>query len=238
MTVIHKSTARTAALKLDGRIIGARRVRRFQKRLLVWYQSNGRQFPWRKGPLTTYRIVVLEILLQRTRAETVAAHWNFFFEKFPNWKSIASARITTIENFLRPLGIWRRRAASLHLLAKQVCRLGGRIPSGREKLEALPGIGQYVASAVLLLRNGQPEPLLDTNMSRVLERYFGPRDMADIRYDPYLQALSRRVVNCKNPKHMNWAILDLAALVCKPHKPMCDDCPLSTECLMFAQTRS
>ncbi len=47
-----------------------------------------------------------------------------------------------------------------------------------------------------LLCNRKPRPLLDVNMSRVLERYFGPRSLADIRYDPYLQNLAQRLVAC------------------------------------------
>ena len=44
-----------------------------------------------------------------------------------------------------------------------------------------------VANAILLVCHEQPEPLLDSNMARVIERVFGPRKLADIRYDPYLQ---------------------------------------------------
>jgi hypothetical protein len=59
--------------------------------------------------------------------------------------------------------------------------------------------GQYIANAVLLLCHGEPQPLLDVNMARVLERVFGPKKLADIRYDPYLQQLAMRIVQCKKP---------------------------------------
>ena len=91
-------------------------------------------------------------------------------------------------------------------------------------------VGQYIASAVLLFCHDQPEPLLDVNMARVLERYFGPREFADIRYDPYLQSLARKVVSCRRPAQMNWAILDLAALVCRTHSPRCGECPVAKGC--------
>ena len=91
-------------------------------------------------------------------------------------------------------------------------------------------MGQYVARAILLFCHGQPEPLLDTNMARVLERYFGPRQLADIRHDPYLQELSRRVVAAGDPVVINWAILDLGAMVCKPRTPECNACPLKRGC--------
>jgi len=79
--------------------------------------------------------------------------------------------------------------------------------------------------------HGHPEALLDTNMSRVLERYFGPRELADIRYDPYLQALARRFVAHGSGREVNWAILDLGATVCKPRTPTCEVCPMARGCL-------
>ncbi|MFM7022382.1 MAG: hypothetical protein ACKOXB_05350 [Flavobacteriales bacterium] len=76
-------------------------------------------------------------------------------------------------------------------------------------------MGQYISNAVELVVYNKPSPLIDVNMARVLERFFGPRKMADIRYDPYLQELAYKVVNHKNAKEVNWAILDFAALVCR-----------------------
>ena len=83
--------------------------------------------------------------------------------------------------------------------------------------------GSTIANAIELIIHNQPSPLVDVNMARLLERYFGERKMADIRYDPYLQKLSYKVVKHERAKKINWAILNFAALVCKP-KPKCDYC--------------
>jgi A/G-specific adenine glycosylase len=115
-------------------------------------------------------------------------------------------------------------------LARELVERGEVMPLDREELEGLPGVGQYISNAVRLFGKGEPEPLLDVNMSRVLERYFGPRDLADIRYDPYLQALSRAVVDSDSPVDVNWAILDLGAMVCRSRTPLCDSCPLAQQC--------
>ena len=93
-------------------------------------------------------------------------------------------------------------------------------------------MGQYTANAVELVIFNQPSPLVDVNMSRVLERFFGERRMADIRYDPYLQGLSYKIVDHADTKEMNWAVLDFAALVCKP-KPLCLICPISVKCFFY-----
>jgi A/G-specific adenine glycosylase len=204
----------------------------FRRGVLVWYKQEGRNFPWRKKTATKYEQIVAEVLLQRTRAETVAFSYHRFIKEFPSWNALSQARENRLINFLRPLGLWRRRAASLRLLSHALARK--RYPKHREELEALPGIGQYIANSILLMCHGEPRPLLDVNMARVLERVFGPRTLADIRYDPYLQALSNAVVDCRSAKEINWAILDLAGMVCSIRNPRCSHCPVSTIC-RFAQ---
>ena len=109
----------------------------------------------------------------------------------------------------------------------------GRFPKSREEIQKLPGVGQYIANSIELLCHGKAKPLLDVNMARVLERFFGPRKLADIRYDPYLQKLAHKVVDVEDPVRMNWAILDFAALVCKTRNPLCETCPVAKNCIYF-----
>jgi A/G-specific adenine glycosylase len=118
-----------------------------------------------------------------------------------------------------------------------MARREGQFPRTREEIEELPNVGQYIANAILLLCHGEPQPLLDVNMARVLERFFGPRKLADIRYDPYLQSLARAVVNAKDPVIVNWAILDHASVVCKIARPLCSSCPVMGRC-KFANQRA
>jgi len=208
-----------------------------RQRLLQWFGTSGRRFPWRERGVDIYIQVVTEALLQRTRAETVAAFLPKFVSRFPTWSSLASASERQIGNCLRPIGLWRRRATSLSRLAKSLSKLDGNWPLERDDLEKMPGVGQYVASAVLMFVHGKAEPLLDANMARVIERLFGERSLADIRYDPWLQSLCRRMVRCRQPAAVNWAILDFAALICTSRSPKCDECPLVSRCRDF-QSRS
>jgi len=205
-----------------------------QRRLLTWYGKKGRSFPWRRKSTTNYKLVITEILLQRTRAETVAGFFDTFFSRYPSWKNMAAAEETEIGRIIKPIGLWKRRATTLKKLATVMAKRNGRFPRNRAELEALPGIGQYIANAILLLCHGEAQPLLDANMARVLERVFGPRKLADIRYDPFLQELALKVVQCKKARMINWAILDLAATVCLLKNPRCNDCPLRSICLMIA----
>ncbi|OAI56453.1 hypothetical protein AYO47_02110 [Planctomyces sp. SCGC AG-212-M04] len=206
-------------------------VNAFRSRLLRWFDGSAREFPWRACDATPYIQVLTEILVQQTRAENVAAALPRIVRRYDSWQALAKARISDLERVLRPLGLWRRRARAIKNLARALSVRNWIWPIDRQDLESLPAVGQYVASAVRIFVYEQREPLLDTNMARILERYFGPRLLADIRYDPWLQSLARRLVAKDDPRRVNWATLDFGALVCTARNPLCSECPLRTTCL-------
>lgn len=214
-----------------------RKIEFFQERILEWYRENGRKFLWRRKRLTHYQYIIAEVLLQRTKAETIAKFYPSFLKDFPNWKALASAKVKMIEKFLIPIGLYRQRSKRLMSLAKEMVKRNGRLPRDRDELESIPFMGQYIANAVELVIFNQPSPLVDVNMSKVLERFFGERKMADIRYDPYLQSLSVKIVNHKKTKEINWAILDFSALICKPN-PLCEQCCLIKRCVYYKKTQA
>jgi A/G-specific adenine glycosylase len=209
------------------------KVKFLQENLLAWYKTTGRRFYWRRKGLSQYQYIIAEVLLQRTKAETIAKFYPLFILEFPNWLSLANANLAAIETFLKPVGLYTQRALRLQNLAKEMIKRKGRLPRDRQDLESIPFMGQYIANAVELVIFNQPSPLVDVNMARVIERFFGPRQLADIRYDPYLQKLAYKIVNHPNAKYINWAVLDFAALICQARKPLCEKCVISHNCVYY-----
>ena len=209
------------------------KVNFFQEQILIWFESNARVFAWRANNLSDYEYIIAEVLLQRTRAETVNPFYTKFIQYFPNWQALTNANIEEIEIFLKPVGLFKQRAKRLVNLAKEMTKRAGVLPEDREELESIPFMGQYIANAVELIIFKKPKPLLDVNMARVLERFFGPRKLSDIRYDPYLQALSKEIVKHNKSIELNWAILDFAAKVCTSRNPKCLGCPVNRHCLYY-----
>ena len=206
--------------------------------LLVWAGPNGRSFPWRDRSASLYEQVVVEVLLQRTTASAVARFYEAFFARFPSWDRLAAAAPSDLESFLKPLGLWRRRAASLLGLAGYAASSGGRFPlDARERLR-VPAVGQYVSNAIAVFQHGKPSPLLDVNMARVIERFVRPRRLADIRYDPWLQAAAHWLVRANQPAAVNWAVLDFAALICRARNPLCSQCPVRPRCSHWLSNRA
>src|SRR5688500_1453567 len=97
----------------------AKDVAWFQRRLLRWFKRHGRRFPWREESATVYVKILSEVLLQRTRAEVVAGFLPEFVRQFPSWDVLATATEEDLRRYLQPIGLWRRRAASLERLAAE-----------------------------------------------------------------------------------------------------------------------
>jgi len=207
-----------------------KKLRRASTSIRKWAKAKGRKFPWRRPEASEFERICVEVLLQRTRAETVAKIYEPFFSRFQSWEDLAAAPVNELEGALKPIGLWRRRALSLKALATHVVSIQGNFPVEHGELLGIPGVGQYVANAIQLFRHGRAAPLLDTNMARIVERYIRPRKLADIRYDPWLQASAHQLVAGKKTIETNWGVLDFGALVCGPREPLCEACPLAPSC--------
>jgi A/G-specific adenine glycosylase len=184
------------------------KIKSFQKFILKWYSKNGRKFPWRNKSATNYERIISEVLLQRTKAETISKFFPVFIKKYPSWKKLATASKKELEKTLKPIGLHKQRSVRLYAFAQEMKKRKSRFPKNRAKIEEIPFVGQYIANAIELFLFNRPRPLLDVNMARVLEIHFGKRKLADIRYDPDLQELAHKIVNHKKAKEINWGILD------------------------------
>jgi A/G-specific adenine glycosylase len=206
------------------------KIKFFQDQILEWYEKNERKFPWRNKSATIYERIISEVLLQRTKAETVAKYFPIFIKKYPSWIQLGNASEQDLQEILKPLGLYKQRASRLHMLAQELKKRNGAFPKERSQVEEFPMMGQYITNAYAIFILKKPAPLLDGNMARVLERFFGSRKLADIRYDSYLQVLSQRIVEIIQIKEINWSILDYSALICIKNKPKCKICIFASKC--------
>lgn len=124
----------------------SKKIKDFQNILLDWFEGNGRSFQWRKLPLSDYEIIIAEVLLQRTKAETVSRFYDNFLQHFPNWHSLASSKLDELEIFLVPIGLYKQRANRLHNLAVYMDSKNGILTKDRKELERVPFMGQYIAN--------------------------------------------------------------------------------------------
>lgn len=197
--------------------------------LMAWWRINQRQFPWRRTQ-NPYHILVSEVLLHRTRAEQVVPVYVKFLKKFPSISKLSRAPREQVQKILYPLGLrWRSRL--IHRMARLiVSRYHGRIVDDVNELKSLPGVSDYIASAVVCFAFGRPEVLLDTNTVRIIGRIFGIRTTDASRRSKYLKELYISIMDKKSPREFNYAMIDLGALLCTSRNPRCSSCPLVRLC--------
>jgi len=208
-----------------GRIPSARRAA-FVRRLLRWYARHQRPLPWRRTR-DPYRVLVSEIMLQQTQVSRVLPKYREFIRAYPSLDALARASAREVREKWFPLG-YNARPLRLRAIARTaVRRFGGRLPADRETLLSLKGIGPYTAGAVLTFAFGQPSPIVDTNVRRVLRRVFFAGSPVP---EATLWHLSGTLLPANDGYDFNQAIMELGATVCTARRPRCRACPLRALC--------
>jgi len=206
---------------------------RFRRRLLRWYRAHRRPLPWRETA-DPYRIWVSEVMLQQTQVATAEPYYHRFLERFPRLEDLAAAQVGEVLKAWEGLGYYRR-ARHLHRAAREVTeRHGGRLPQARPDLRALPGVGDYIANAVLSMAHQQPLAVVDGNVLRVLARVLRVADPVNLPASRRrFQAEADRLLDPRHPGDFNQALMELGALVCTPRRPDCSGCPVRDDCGAF-----
>lgn len=212
------------------------KVKYFREKVIEFYLRHGRRFPWREAK-DPYVVLISELLLQKTTSKQVLNVFNEFFSEFPSIWQLARADVKKIEEVVGVLGL-RKRARFLKELALQIVNeFGGTIPKDRDKLLKLKGVGPYTANAVLAFAYGECVPVVDTNVARVIRRYFGLQGKKPAYADKVLWRFAEQIMPTEKCREYSYGLLDLAALVCKPHSPLCSKCPLSKYCHYYSMSR-
>jgi A/G-specific adenine glycosylase len=199
--------------------------------LLGWFHAHKREMPWR-SQRSPYRVWVSEIMLQQTQVATVTPYFQRFVGRFPSVRALAEADQQEVLKAWEGLGYYSR-ARNLQAGARMIVqKLSGRFPTSASEWQAVPGVGPYTAAAIASICYGEPVPVVDGNVLRVMARFRG--DASDVMK----QATRRDVaaflqphIETVDPSDFNEAMMELGALVCTPRSPACDTCPLRRGCV-------
>ncbi len=206
--------------------------------LLLWYQQNKRDLPWRHTS-DPYRIWLSEIMLQQTRVEAVKPYYARFLETCPDVRSLAELPEEKLMKLWEGLGYYSR-ARNLQKAARVVVEnYGGVMPVTYEELLKLPGIGEYTAGAIASIAYGVRVPAIDGNVLRVLARVSGSD--ADIALPETKKEFRERLVRVVPAEAGDFtqSLIELGATVCAPNRePMCDVCPLSNCCEAYQKGKT
>jgi A/G-specific adenine glycosylase len=203
-----------------------------QEAVLDWYDAHARDLPWRGDAATPWSVMVSEFMLQQTPVARVLQVHAAWLERWPAPTDLAADTTGEAVRMWGRLG-YPRRALRLHAAAVAIVeRHDGEVPRSYADLLALPGVGDYTASAVASFAFGQRHVVLDTNVRRVLVRAVSGRELPA----PAVTRAERDVATALLPDDeataATWAVatMELGALVCTARRPACDACPIATDC--------
>jgi A/G-specific adenine glycosylase len=206
-----------------------------QPALLAWYDRHKRDLPWRQHP-EPWAVWVSEIMLQQTRVDSVIGYFKRFMKRFPTPRDLADADLDELMGYWAGLGYYAR-ARNLHAGATQVVeRHNGEVPDDPDAFAELKGIGRYTCGAVQSIAFGNPLPVLDGNVIRVIAR------LDYITADPKSAATNRslwsradELLDRDRPGDFNQAMMELGATVCTPRNPKCLLCPIKAHCRVLEE---
>lgn len=184
----------------------------FHQCLLEWYNENRREFYWRTDDLTPFELLLTELLLKRTKAETVDNYAKEVLDRLSTPRDVVEIDQESLVDLLNPFGLYNRRSKNI----KSVCRdlvekHSGEVPTSREKLMNINGIGQYTADSIRCFAFDIPTVIIDTNTIVVAEHFFGVSPADDPRQDTRVRPVLNPLLDYGCVQHTNWALLDLGA---------------------------
>jgi A/G-specific adenine glycosylase len=230
---LSKSQSKEATTSSLPDAITKRWLSKFQSSVLSWYQSDGRDLPWR---LThdPYCIMVSEIMLQQTQASTVIPYYERFLKQFPTVNALAAADEVDVLSQWEGLGYYRR-ARMLHAAAKAIVeRHDGQFPEDYSDIQALPGVGRYTAGAIASFAFNQRRPIVEANTQRLYSRLMAlDVDLQTATAQATLWQFADAILPDDAAGTMNHALMDLGATICKPKNPSCVLCPVQSLCPTF-----
>ena len=203
-----------------------KKIERFRKALLDWYDKEKRDLPWRRTS-DPYAIWVSEIMLQQTRVDTVIPYYERFLATFPTVKDLAEAPEEVLLKCWEGLGYYSR-VRNMQKAAIQVMEeFGGVFPNTYEGILSLKGIGPYTAGAIASIAFGLPEPAVDGNLMRVISRLFEVNlDIGNPSNRWAFQEIAEILIDPERPGDFYQALMDLGSDIESPVNPRPEESPV------------
>jgi A/G-specific adenine glycosylase len=199
--------------------------------IVDWYATAARDLPWRRPGVDAWAVLVSEIMLQQTPVARVEPVWRHWVDRWPAPADLAAATPADVIRAWGKLGYPRRALRLREAATAIVQRHGGVVPSGVAELEALPGIGTYTARAVACFGYGSRQPVVDTNVRRVVARLVhGRAEAGNARAADLADITALAPADPARAVRFSVATMELGALVCVARAPRCGACPVRTDC--------
>lgn len=184
-----------------------------------------------KGELlyqTDYELLIAVVLSAQTTDKRVNEVTKVLFETYPNLESIANATVDDIKEYIKSVGMYQKKAVFVRDIAASLLeQYQGKVPSTREALESLPGVGRKTANVVLSILYDEPAIAVDTHVERVSKRLGLANNKDTVRK---VEEKLYRIIPKDKLLQMHHQLLLFGRYHCKAIKPECEHCKLTEIC--------
>lgn len=172
---------------------------------------------------TTFELLIAVILSAQTTDRAVNTVTPDLFKAFSSPQAMAAAEEATIAKYIARLGLYRNKARFLKTCSQQlVDRFSGQVPSDRQALESLAGVGRKTANVVRSVGFGIPAFAVDTHVSRICKHHH----IVEKTATPL--TIEKRVMEILPPKEWlaaHQAMIYFGRTICHPKNPRCHEYP-------------
>ena len=203
-------------------------MNQLEKPIVSWFKKNKRDLPWRNT--TPWGVMVSEYMLQQTPVNRVLPKWHEWMQRWPTPQDLAKATPAQVITAWGRLG-YPRRALRLHAAAQIIAEdFNNQVPEDAATLQTLPGIGEYTAAAITAFAFEQQSLVMDVNIRRLLTRIIDGNEHPKPAPTTKEKASRLAVKPDKNAHIWAAATMELGALVCTSKNPICEKCPVISQC--------
>ena len=138
------------------------------EKIFSTFNKHYRKVPLESFGKNSYKVLASTLLSSRTKDEVTLEASKRLFKKAPSINKLKNLGTEELKNLIYPVGFYKTKAKHLKKLAEIiVIRLKGKIPSTREGLMLLPGVGRKTANLVLNRAFGIPAIAVDTHVHKI-----------------------------------------------------------------------
>ena len=175
-----------------------------------------------------YELVIAVMLSAQTTDVSVNRVTNVLFSRYKNLEDLAKAKLEDIEDIIRSIGLYKNKAKHVLEIANTILNdFGGVLPSDKDLLQKLPGVGNKTAGVIRAEIFKIPDLPVDTHILRITKRL----SLAEEKDDAYATEMKlKKLIPEERWIKTHHQLIHFGRYHCTAKKPMCENCKLAAIC--------
>ncbi len=176
-----------------------------------------------------YELVIAVMLSAQTTDKSVNAITPILFSKYPSLEDLNNAPLIDIEEILKPIGLYKNKAKNLKGIVKDLMeRFNGNVPSNKDELMTLPGVGNKTAGVIRAEIFQIPDLPVDTHILRISKRL----NIAKKEDEPIdVERKLKKLIPEERWIKSHHQLIHFGRYFCTARNPQCENCKISDMCI-------